>query len=88
MTFNKACSMSTVGVAVRLSDDDEIRGWVWVPRRDPTKFLVTDDPPDYPLGCRRVDLNYAGVYKDWHAWKPIDPITLLGDLVRVVLCAA
>lgn len=81
MTYQQACKLSEVGIAVRCSGDLAIY-WTWDPDAQAVPNPRAPARAVCPRAARMVDHRYAGLNDDWQPWMPRDVITMLGDLVR------
>lgn len=81
MTYQQACKLSEVGIAVRCSGDVAVY-WTWDPDVQKTPALKEPARAVCPQAARLVDYRYAGLQNDWIPWRPKDIVTMLGDLVR------
>lgn len=81
MTYQQACKLSTVGIAV-LYREDAVAFWTWDPEAQKAAVPKMPDRAVCPRGARLVDHRYAGLQNDWTPWMGKDVVTMLGDLVR------
>jgi len=88
MTFEQAMKLSTLGIAVRGASgvilnytfDWQDRQFAPGAREGEETWLRREH------GAKPMPTVYAGIYADWRPWKGKDPITALGDIVRLVQC--
>lgn len=81
-------SHSTVRIAVRGLGTTDVRycaapwdhkqGWTRKEQNHALNYMIQ------LTGAKECPEPYVGFYDDWAPWQPKDPITLLGDLVRLV----
>ena len=71
MTYQQACRLSEVGIAVRCRGD-LVQYWTWDPDAQKTPSPKAPARDVQPRAARLVDHRYAPIYQDWLPWMPRD----------------
>jgi len=90
MTFEQAMKLSTCGIAVRFHADGRMLNYC-SGAAPPTGISPAVQGHEEGFirrsySSKPMPPDYAGIYTDWRPWKGKDPITALGDIVRLVQC--
>lgn len=87
MKVEEAWKLSKIRVAVRGLGTSDARycAQEWGPDQGRTRREAKDSLQFMYKQTRAkvMPVEYAGIYDDWIPWEQQDPITLLGDLVRL-----